>query len=148
MTPDQALSAYVSMDGPRSLPKLREQLTDRGLKVPSLGWFKKWSSRDEWVSRAQEHDRQVSARASEISVEAEAQERVSSATKFDQAASAALDLVIAGIAVTAWFAVLCQATVDWYRSDVVICLPDCMFPVVPWFHLWGDRLGYGPNLCV
>ena len=97
LTPDQALSAYVSMDGPRSLPKLREQLMGEGLKVPSLGWFKKWSSRDEWVCRAQEHDRLVAARASEMSVEAEASERVSTATKFGQVASAALDIVIAGL---------------------------------------------------
>ncbi len=97
LTPDQALSVYVSMDGPRSLPKLRAQLADKGLNVPSLGWFKKWSSRDEWVSRAREHDRLVAARASEISVEAEAQDRVSAAAKFDQAAIAAVDLVIAGL---------------------------------------------------
>ena len=97
LTPDKALSVYVSMDGQRSLPKLRAQLADEGLKVPSLGWFKKWSSRDEWVSRAREHDRLVAARASEISVEEEAKGRVSAATKFDQAAIAAVDLVIAGL---------------------------------------------------
>ena len=97
MTPDEAFAVYVSMDGPRSLTKLRQHLTDEGLDPPSLGWFKKWSSRDEWVSRAQEHGRLVAARASEISVESEAQDRVSAATKFDQAAIAAVDLVISGL---------------------------------------------------
>jgi hypothetical protein len=97
MTPDEAFAVYASMSGPRSLTKLRQQLTDEGLEAPSLSWLKKWSSRNEWVSRAREHDRLVAARASEISVESEAQDRVSAATKFDQAAIAAVDLVIAGL---------------------------------------------------
>ena len=97
MTPDEAFAVYASMRGPRSLTKLRQQLADEGLDPPSVAWFKKWSSRDEWVSRAQEHDQQVAARASEISVESEAQDRVCAATKFDQAAIAAVDLVIAGL---------------------------------------------------
>ena len=85
------------MSGPRSLTKLRQQLADEGSEPPSLGWLKKWSSRDAWVSRAQEHDRLVAARASELSIAAKAQERVSAVVKFDQAAIAAVDLVITGL---------------------------------------------------
>ena len=94
LSPDQSFAAYVSMDGQRSLTGLRQQLLDDGLVAPSLGALKKWSSRYEWVSRAQEHDQQVAARASEMSVEAEAQERASVATKLDQAASLGADIVI------------------------------------------------------
>ncbi len=36
MTPDEAFAVYVSMDGSRSLPKLRAQLAAEGLKVPEM----------------------------------------------------------------------------------------------------------------
>ncbi len=97
MTPDQAYTAYLQLEGPRTLETLRQKLIDDGADPPSLHWFQKWSAKDKWRDRAKEHDIQVELRTSEISVEAKAQDRVSAATKFDQAASAALDLVIAGL---------------------------------------------------
>ncbi len=97
MTPEQGFTAYLQLEGPRTLERLRQKLIDDGADPPTLHWFQKWCGKDRWRDRAKEHDRLVAARASEISVEAEAQDRVSAATKFDQAASAALDLVIAGL---------------------------------------------------
>ncbi len=97
MTPEQAFAAYLQLEGQRTLEGLRQKLIDDGTDPPSLHWFQKWSAKDKWRDRAKEHDIQVELRTSEISVEAKAQDRVSAATKFDQAASAALDLVIAGL---------------------------------------------------
>ena len=97
MTPDQAYTAYLQFEGSRTLEGLRQKLIDDGADPPSLHWFQKWSAKDKWRDRAKEHDIQVELRTSEISVEAKALERVSAATKFDQAAIAAVDLVIAGL---------------------------------------------------
>ncbi len=95
MTPDQGFTAYLQLEGSRTLEGLRQKLAEDGVEVPTLRWCQKWCAKDRWRDRAKEHDRQVELRTSEISVDAKAQERVSAATKFDQAAIAALDLVIA-----------------------------------------------------
>jgi hypothetical protein len=97
LSPEQGLTAYLQLEGPRTLERLRQNLIDEGVDPPSLHWFQKWCGKDRWRDRAKEHDRQVELRTSEISVEAKAQDRVSAATKFDQAAIAAVDLVIAGL---------------------------------------------------
>ena len=97
MTPEQAYTAYLQIEGQRTLEGLRQKLIDDGADPPSLHWFQKWSAKDKWRDRAREHDIQVELRTSEISVEAKAQDRVSAAAKFDQAAIAAVDLVIAGL---------------------------------------------------
>ncbi len=97
MTPEQAFAAYLQIEGQRTVEGLRQKLIDDGADPPTLHWFQKWSAKDKWRDRAKEHDIQVELRTSEISVEAKAQDRVSAATKFDQAAIAAVDLVIAGL---------------------------------------------------
>ena len=97
MTPEQGYTAYLQLEGPRTLEGLRQKLIDDGADPPTLHWFQKWSAKDRWRDRAKEHDRQVELRTSEMSVETKAQDRVSAATKFDQAAIAAVDLVIAGL---------------------------------------------------
>ncbi len=97
MTPEQAFAAYLQLEGQRTLEGLRQKLIDDGTDPPTLHWFQKWSAKDKWRDRAKEHDIQVELRTSEISVEAKAQDRVSAAAKFDQAAIAAVDLVIAGL---------------------------------------------------
>ncbi len=97
MTPDQAFAIYLQIEGPRTLETLRQKLIDDGADPPTLHWFQKWSAKDKWRDRAKEYDIQVELRTSEISVDAKAQDRVSAATKFDQAAIAAVDLVIAGL---------------------------------------------------
>jgi hypothetical protein len=97
MTPDQAYAAYLQLEGPRTLEGLRQKLNDDGADPPTLHWFQKWSAKDKWRDRAKEHDRQVELRTSEMSVDLKAQERVSAAVKFDQAAIAAVDLVIVGL---------------------------------------------------
>jgi hypothetical protein len=97
MTPEQGFTAYLQLEGPRTLERLRQKLIDDGADPPTLHWFQKWCGKDRWRDRAKEHDIQVELRTSEISVEAKAQDRVSAATKFDQAAIAAVDLVIAGL---------------------------------------------------
>ncbi len=98
LSPEQAYAAYLQLDGPRTLEKLRQKLAEDGVEVPTLRWLQKWCAKDRWRDRAKEHDIQVELRTSEMSVETKAQERVSAATKFDQAAIAAVDLVIAGLA--------------------------------------------------
>ncbi len=97
MTPDQAYTAYLQLEGPRTLEGLRQKLIDDGADPPSLHWFQKWSAKDKWRDRAKEYDRQVELKTSEKCADAKAEERVSAATKFDQAAIAAVDLVIAGL---------------------------------------------------
>ena len=97
MTPEQGFTAYLQLEGPRTLETLRQKLMDDGADPPSLHWFQKWCGKDRWRDRAKEHDIQVELRTSEMSVETKAQDRVSAAAKFDQAASAALDLVISGL---------------------------------------------------
>ncbi len=97
ITPEQGFTAYLQLEGPRTLETLRQKLIDDGTDPPTLHWFQKWSAKDKWRDRAKEHDIQVELRTSEISVEAKAQDRVSAAAKFDQAAIAAVDLVIAGL---------------------------------------------------
>ncbi len=97
MTHEQAFAAYLQLEGPRTLEKLRQKFAEDGVEVPTLRWCQKWCAKDKWRDRAKEHDRQVELRTSEMSVETKAQDRVSAATKFDQAAIAAVDLVIAGL---------------------------------------------------
>ena len=97
MTPEQGFTAYLQLDGPRTVNGLRQKLIDEGVDPPSLHWFQKWAAKDKWRDRAKEHDRRVELRTSEMSVETKAQERISAAAKFDQAAIAAVDLVIAGL---------------------------------------------------
>ncbi len=97
MTPDQAFAAYLQLEGPRTLETLRQKLIDDGADPPSLHWFQKWSATDKWRDRAKEYDRQVELKTSEKCADAKAQDRVSAAAKFDQAAIAAVDLVIAGL---------------------------------------------------
>ncbi len=97
MTPDQAYTAYLQLEGSRTLEGLRQSLIDDGANPPTLHWFQKWCAKDRWRDRAKEHDIQVELKTSEMVADAKAQERVSAATKFDQAAIAAVDLVIAGL---------------------------------------------------
>ena len=97
LSPEQAYAAYLQLDGPRTLEGLRQKLADDGDEVPTLRWCQKWCAKDKWRDRAAEHDRQVELRTSELSVDAKAQDRVSAAAKFDQAAIAAVDLVITGL---------------------------------------------------
>ncbi len=97
MTHEQAFAAYLQLEGPRTLETLRQKLIDDGADPPSLHWFQKWSAKDKWRDRAKEHDRQVELKTSEMSADAKAQDRVSAAVKFDQAAIAAVDIVIAGL---------------------------------------------------
>ncbi len=87
MTPEQAYAAYLQLDGPRTLEKLRQKLAEEGVEVPTLRWLQKWCARDHWRDRAKEHDRQVELRASEKIVEAKAETRVELSELAEEAAA-------------------------------------------------------------
>ncbi len=87
MTPEQGLTAYLQLEGPRTLETLRQKLIDDGADPPSLHWFQKWSAKDKWRDRAKEHDRQVELRASEKIVEAKAETRVELSELAEEAAA-------------------------------------------------------------
>ena len=93
MTPEQGLTAYLQLEGPRTLEGLRQKLIDDGADPPSLHWFQKWCARDKWRDRAKEHDRQVELRASEKIVEAKAETRVELYEASERAALAAFECV-------------------------------------------------------
>ncbi len=87
MTPEQGLTAYLQLEGPRTLETLRQKLIDDGADPPTLHWFQKWSAKDKWRDRAKEHDRQVELRASEKIVEAKAETRVKLSELAEEAAA-------------------------------------------------------------
>ena len=94
MTPEQAFAAYLQLEGPRTLEGLRQKLIADGITPPSLHWFQKWSAKDKWRDRAQQHDRQIELRTSEMIVEAKAEVRVKlSELAEDAAAEGFLGLV-------------------------------------------------------
>ena len=93
LSPEQAYAAYLQLDGPRTLEKLRQKLSEDGVEVPTLRWCQKWSARDKWRDRAKEHDRQVELRASEKIVEAKAETRVELYEASERAALAAFECV-------------------------------------------------------
>ncbi len=76
LSPEQGFTAYLQLEGPRTLERLRQKLIDDGTDPPSLHWFQKWSAKDKWRDRAREHDRQVELKTSEMIVEAKAETRV------------------------------------------------------------------------
>ncbi len=87
LSPEQAYAAYLQLDGPRTLEKLRQRLSEDGVEVPTLRWCQKWCARDKWRDRAAEHDRQVELRASEKIVEAKAETRVKLSELAEEAAA-------------------------------------------------------------
>ena len=87
MTPEQGFTAYLQLEGPRTLERLRQKLIDDGADPPTLHWFQKWSAKDKWRDRAKEHDRQVELRASEKIVEAKAETRVELSELAEEAAA-------------------------------------------------------------
>ena len=93
LSPEQGLTAYLQLEGPRTLERLRQNLIDEGVDPPSLHWFQKWCGKDRWRDRAKEHDRQVELRTSEKSVEAKAETRVELYEASERAALAAFECV-------------------------------------------------------
>ena len=93
LSPEQAYAAYLQLDGPRTLEKLRQKLSEDGVEVPTLRWCQKWSARDKWRDRAKEHDRQVELKTSEMIVEAKAETRVELYEASERAALAAFECV-------------------------------------------------------
>ncbi len=45
MTPEQGFTAYLQLDGPRTLDGLRQKLMDNGADPPTLHWFQKWGAK-------------------------------------------------------------------------------------------------------
>ncbi len=93
ITREQAFAAYLQLEGPRTLERLRQNLIDEGVDPPSLHWFQKWCGKDRWRDRAKEHDRQVELRTSEKIVEAKAETRVELYEASERAALAAFECV-------------------------------------------------------
>ena len=91
MTPEQGLTAYLQLEGPRTLEGLRQKLIDDDIDPPSLHWFQKWSAKDKWRDRAKEHDRQVELRTSEKIVEAVATKRAEFGVAIEEAGTAACE---------------------------------------------------------
>ena len=85
LSPEQGYTAYLQLDGPRTLEKLRQKLSEDGVEVPTLRWCQKWCARDKWRDRAKEHDRQVELRTSEKIAEAVATKRADFGTAIDEA---------------------------------------------------------------
>ncbi len=85
LSPEQAYAAYLQLEGPRTLEKLRQKLSEDGVEVPTLRWCQKWCARDKWRDRAKEHDRQVELRTSEKIVEAKAERRLELHEEYENA---------------------------------------------------------------
>lgn len=58
----QGLADYLAMGPERSLRKLRRRYCKTMARPPALVTIEKWSSRYEWVRKAQEHDARVGSR--------------------------------------------------------------------------------------
>ncbi len=87
ITREQAFAAYLQLEGPRTLERLRQNLIDDGADAPSLHWFQKWCGKDRWRDRAKEHDRQVELRTSEMIVSAKAETRIELSEQAEKAAA-------------------------------------------------------------
>ncbi len=87
ITCERAFAAYLQLEGPRTLERLRQNLIDDGADAPSLHWFQKWCGKDRWRDRAKEHDRQVELRTSEMIVSAKAETRVELSEQAEKAAA-------------------------------------------------------------
>ena len=87
LSPEQGLTAYLQLEGPRTLEGLRQKLIDDGADPPSLHWFQKWCGKDRWRDRAKEHDIQVELRTSEMIVSAKAATRVELSEQAEKAAA-------------------------------------------------------------
>ncbi len=85
LSPEQAYAAYLQLDGPRTLEKLRQKLSEDGVEVPTLRWCQKWCARDKWRDRAKEHDRQVELRTSELIVAGKAEKRADFGAAIEEA---------------------------------------------------------------
>ncbi len=87
ITREQAFAAYLQLEGPRTLERLRQNLIDDGADAPSLHWFQKWCGKDRWRDRAKEHDRQVELRTPEMIVSAKAETRIELSEQAEKAAA-------------------------------------------------------------
>ena len=74
---DEAFAAYMALGPSRSLTRLLDRYrAQTGVIPPASSTLKRWSTKDEWQSRAREHDLAVQAATSEKAIEREAEERV------------------------------------------------------------------------
>ncbi len=73
----EAFAAYAALGPARSLTRLLKRYrSETGVVPPASSTLKRWSSRDEWQSRAREHDSAVQGETSKRAIEREADERV------------------------------------------------------------------------
>lgn len=74
---DEAFAAYMALGSGRSLSRLLKWYrVQTDVVPPASSTLKRWSTRDEWQSRAREHDLAVQAETSRRAIEAEADQRV------------------------------------------------------------------------
>ena len=75
ITRDQAMADYLAMGPKRSLAKLARRYSEARAENGTLGNLSYWSRQHGWVERAREHDAQVRAETSRLSIEGQAHER-------------------------------------------------------------------------
>ena len=93
-THEEAFSVFCGLGPDRTLPALLANYKAKPeVKAPSMATLKNWSSKNDWQSRAAEHDRQVSEATHERMVEEQAAGRADMALKFDLVAVKALEKV-------------------------------------------------------
>ena len=74
---DEAFAAYAALGPARSLTRLLKRYrSETGVVPPASSTLKRWSSRDEWQSRAREYDSAVQGETNKLAIEREAEQRV------------------------------------------------------------------------
>ncbi len=74
---DEAFAAYMALGPSRSLSRLLESYrAQTDIVPPSISTLKRWSTRDAWQARAQEHDSAVQGETSKRAIERQAEQRV------------------------------------------------------------------------
>ena len=97
VTEPEARSAYIAMNGRRSILGVHKRFTKGGRKTPSERTFKKWSTKNRWRYHAREHDEKVVAETTAKIAKAAVTEAVSRADRFDYLATESLNRAIAGL---------------------------------------------------
>lgn len=97
VTEPEARSAYLAMQGRRSVERLRGQFIAASRTIPSIRTVKGWCANHEWLRLAREHDESIAAAASAELAKDSARKVVTRAGQFDQLATDSLKKALEGL---------------------------------------------------
>ena len=97
VTEREARTAYIAMQGRRSVVGVQEKFGKEGRKTLSERTFDKWCTKHNWIARAREHDEKVANGAMDVIAKEAVAQAVTRAHQFDTLATESLNKAIAGL---------------------------------------------------